>query len=52
MCSCIVTLRSWAQATLAKHADDERSVIYDDDKMEAGDTDDPLWNAAQKQMVS
>jgi deoxyribodipyrimidine photo-lyase len=41
----------WAQMTLAKHAADPRPVIYDARTLEAGETHDPLWNAAQKEMV-
>ncbi len=41
----------WAKRTLAAHASDEREWLWDDDTLEAGDTHDPLWNAAQRQMV-
>ena len=37
--------------TLAKHAGDRRPVLYTAAELEAGDTHDPLWNAAQKEMV-
>ena len=41
----------WAQKTLAKHEDDVRDYIYDLAQWEAGETHDPYWNAAQKEMV-
>lgn len=42
---------SWAIQTLAKHAGDPRPVLYADDQLERAETHDPLWNAAQKEMV-
>lgn len=42
---------SWGLATLKKHASDPRPVLYDADTLERGETADPLWNAAQKEMV-
>ncbi|MCA9605731.1 MAG: deoxyribodipyrimidine photolyase [Myxococcales bacterium] len=44
-------LPDWAKATLAKHARDPRPAGYDLDRLEAAQTDDPLWNAAQRQLV-
>lgn len=41
----------WARRTLAAHAADPREWLWDDDALEAGDTHDPLWNAAQRQLV-
>ncbi|MDE3155729.1 MAG: deoxyribodipyrimidine photo-lyase [Acidobacteriota bacterium] len=41
----------WARATLTKHRRDARPVRYTDAQLEAGETGDPLWNAAQRQMV-
>lgn len=41
----------WARRTLDAHAGDEREWLWDDDTLEAGDTHDPLWNAAQRQLV-
>ena len=43
--------RPGASKTLAKHADDPRPVLYTAEQLEAGETGDPLWNAAQKEMV-
>ena len=39
------------QRTLLDHLDDTRPVIYSPEQLEAGETDDALWNAAQRQMV-
>jgi len=44
-------LPQWAQATLQKHASDERQLVYMLDALEAAQTHDPLWNAAQTQLV-
>ncbi|MFO0950980.1 MAG: deoxyribodipyrimidine photo-lyase [Isosphaeraceae bacterium] len=43
---------SWARETLARHAKDPRPVLYDPETLEAGTTHDPLWNAAQLEMVA
>jgi deoxyribodipyrimidine photo-lyase len=40
----------WAHKSLAKHARDERK-IYGERELEEARTHDPLWNAAQQQMV-
>jgi len=44
-------LEPWAQRSLSEHARDRRTVIYSEKELEQGRTHDPLWNAAQKQMV-
>ncbi len=41
----------WAAATLGKHATDKREYVYSANELEHGKTHDPLWNAAQAQMV-
>jgi len=41
----------WALKTLAAHADDPRPFVYDPGELERAETHDPLWNAAQKEMV-
>jgi deoxyribodipyrimidine photo-lyase len=41
----------WAHRTLAKHAKDPRPVLYTEKQLENAETHDPLWNAAQMQMV-
>ena len=41
----------WAQRTLDAHRQDEREPGYTAEQLEHADTHDPLWNAAQIQMV-
>ena len=41
----------WAARTLAKHLKDPRPVLYTEKQLENAETHDPLWNAAQIQMV-
>ncbi|MCX7826681.1 MAG: deoxyribodipyrimidine photolyase, partial [Verrucomicrobiae bacterium] len=41
----------WAQRTLREHARDRRPYVYTERQLENAETHDPLWNAAQKQMV-
>jgi deoxyribodipyrimidine photo-lyase len=43
-------LPDWIQKNLAKHASDARAVTYDFDTLERGETDYPLWNAAQQEL--
>lgn len=45
------SLPAWARQTLAEHADDPRESIYTLDEFESARTHDPLWNAAQRQLV-
>lgn len=45
------SLPPWAQATLAKHASDPRPTVYALDAFDAATTHDPIWNAAQRQLV-
>jgi deoxyribodipyrimidine photo-lyase len=42
----------WAHRTLAKHMKDPRPVLYSERQLEAAETHDPLWNAAQMQMAN
>ena len=42
----------WAHRTLAKHVKDRRPVVYSETQLENAETHDPLWNAAQMQMVN
>ena len=42
---------SWSQNTLKKHMKDKRKYLYSQLCLEAGKTDDDLWNAAQCQLV-
>jgi deoxyribodipyrimidine photo-lyase len=41
----------WARRTLEEHARDEREYLYSEQQLENAETHDPLWNAAQRQMV-
>jgi deoxyribodipyrimidine photo-lyase len=41
----------WADVTHRKHAQDQRQFLYSEKQLENAETHDPLWNAAQKQMV-
>ncbi len=41
----------WGRRTLEKHVADKRPVTYSPTQLEDADTYDPLWNAAQKEMV-
>jgi deoxyribodipyrimidine photo-lyase len=41
----------WALRTLKEHRRDEREHIYTEKQLENAETHDPLWNAAQRQMV-
>jgi len=45
------SLPDWARATLDAHASDYRPHIYSLDQFERAQTHDPLWNAAQTQLV-
>jgi deoxyribodipyrimidine photo-lyase len=40
----------WARATLRQHQGDPRPKVYDPAQLEAADTADPIWNAAQRQL--
>ncbi len=43
---------AWGRETLARHAADPRPVLYTPGELEAARTHDPLWNAAQTEMVA
>ncbi|MBZ5659663.1 MAG: deoxyribodipyrimidine photolyase [Acidobacteriia bacterium] len=45
------SLPAWALKTLRLHARDERSYVYTLEKFERAKTHDPLWNAAQTQLL-
>ena len=45
------SLPAWALKTLRLHARDERSHVYSLEKFERAQTHDPLWNAAQTQLL-
>jgi deoxyribodipyrimidine photo-lyase len=44
-------LPAWARATLDKHARDPRRERYTRRQLETGRTRDPIWNAAQRQLL-
>ena len=41
----------WARETLDRHRGDPREWVYTERQLEQAETHDPLWNAAQRQMV-
>ena len=43
-------LPAWARKTMAEHEDDEREHLYSEKELEAGETHDPYWNAAMREM--
>jgi deoxyribodipyrimidine photo-lyase len=45
-------LPKWALGTLLAHARDPRAYRYSPEEWEAGLTHDPLWNAAQRELVT
>lgn len=45
-------LPAWAQKTLTQHASDPRPHHYTRAEMERAETADPVWNAAQRQLVA
>lgn len=45
------SLPDWARKSLRAHAGDERTHLYTRDEFEGARTHDPLWNAAQTQLV-
>ncbi len=44
-------LPAWGRRTLEEHADDPREQVYDLAAFEAAATHEPLWNAAQTELV-
>lgn len=42
---------NWAKETLNRHRKDKREYVYSLKQFEKSQTHDPLWNAAQKEMV-
>lgn len=46
------SLPDWAQRTLAEHTRDPRPEQYTRDQLERAETADPVWNAAQRQLVA
>lgn len=43
-------LPDWARKTMAEHGQDEREHLYDEQTLAQGETHDPFWNAAMREM--
>ena len=50
-CERYETLPEWARATLDEHSRDPREQVYTLEQFAAAQTHDPLWNAAQRELV-
>jgi deoxyribodipyrimidine photo-lyase len=48
----LAALPAWVQKTMREHADDARQYLYSLEQLEASETHDELWNAAQREMVA
>lgn len=46
------SLPDWAQKSLAEHATDSRPHVYSLEEFEAAATHEPVWNAAQRELVA
>jgi len=46
------SLPDWVRRTLSEHTSDPREWIYIREQFEMAETHDPLWNAAQRQLVT
>jgi len=46
-----VSLPNWAQKTLLEHQSDPRPKLYTRAQLEAARTYDPIWNAAQRELL-
>lgn len=46
------SLPPWSRRTLELHASDRRRYLYSQDQLEGAATHDPLWNAAQRQLMT
>jgi deoxyribodipyrimidine photo-lyase len=47
----IESCEPWALGALERHSNDRRSHVYTERQLDHAETHDPLWNAAQRQMV-
>jgi deoxyribodipyrimidine photo-lyase len=47
----IASVEPWALRTIQEHARDRRAYLYTEKQLANAETHDPLWNAAQRQMV-
>jgi deoxyribodipyrimidine photo-lyase len=45
-------LPDWARKTPRKHARDRRNPIYTREQLDRAQTHDPLWNAAQRELLA
>jgi deoxyribodipyrimidine photo-lyase len=45
------SLPDWAKKTIAEHDKDSRPVLFSAEQIELGQTDDRLWNAAQRESI-
>ncbi|MCA9179374.1 MAG: deoxyribodipyrimidine photolyase [Planctomycetales bacterium] len=45
------SLPDWARVTMEEHEGDKRPYLYSIEEFERAETHDPLWNAAQRQLV-
>lgn len=45
------SLPDWARQTLSDHEDDPRSKLYSLEQLAAAETEDDIWNAAQRQLA-
>ncbi|MCA9065158.1 MAG: deoxyribodipyrimidine photolyase [Planctomycetaceae bacterium] len=45
------SLPEWAQQTLEQHRQDPRPALYTQEILAAAETHDPLWNAAQRELM-
>ncbi|MDX2000441.1 MAG: deoxyribodipyrimidine photolyase [Thermoanaerobaculia bacterium] len=46
------SLPAWCRRTLGDHEGDPRPVVYSPAELEAAATHDPIWNAAQRELVT
>ncbi len=47
----LASLPDWIQRTMQAHAHDERPETYTLEQLDSAETHDPLWNAAQQQLL-
>ncbi|MBV8358531.1 MAG: deoxyribodipyrimidine photo-lyase, partial [Deltaproteobacteria bacterium] len=47
----LASIEPWARRTLDEHAGDKRAYLYTEKQLADAETHDPLWNAAQRQMI-
>lgn len=48
----LAALPAWAQRSMAEHEGDERDAVYTRDALAAAATDEPLWNAGQRELLA